>query len=76
MNHGEIAHQLETVYLYKTPAAVVHTGLRVEAAGVEFLRLQPDAAATLTFLPQVRGRFPFACTIEGHRGPGWLTSSR
>ncbi len=72
VNHGQIAHQLETVYLYKTPAVVVHTALRVEANGVEFLRLQPGAAATLTFLPQVRGRFPFVCTIEGHREAGMV----
>src|SRR3972149_713302 len=64
--------QFETVYLYKTLAVVVHTALRVEANGGEFVRLQPGATATLTFLPRVRGRFPFACTIEGHREAGMV----
>jgi len=72
VNHGQIAHQFETVYLYRTLAVVVHTALRVEANGVEFVRLQPGATATLTFLPRVRGRFPFACTIEGHREAGMV----
>ena len=72
VNRGQIAHQFETVYLYKTLAAVVNTALRVEANGVEFVRLQPGATATLTFLPRVRGRFPFACTIEGHREAGMV----
>src|SRR3972149_3288432 len=63
----QIPHQFETVYLYKTLAVVVHTALRVEANGVEFVRLQPGGTATLTFLPGVRGRVPFACTIEGDR---------
>ena len=71
-NQGQIAHQFETVYLYKTLAVVVNTALRVEANGVEFVRLQPGATATLTFLPRVRGRFPFACTIEGHREAGMV----
>ena len=72
VNRGQIAHQFETVYLYKTLAVVVHTALRVEANGVEFVRLQPGGTATLTFLPGVRGRFPFACTIEGHREAGMV----
>src|SRR3990170_2485802 len=38
-NQGQIAHQFETVYLYKTLAVVVNTALRVEANGVEFVRL-------------------------------------
>ena len=71
-NQGQIAHQFETVYLYKTIAVVVNTALRVEANGVEFVRLQPGATATLTFLPRVRGQFPFACTIEGHREAGMV----
>ena len=72
VNHGQIAHQFETVYLYKNLAVVVNTALRVEANGVEFVRLQPGGTATLTFLSRVRGRFPFACTIEGHREAGMV----
>ena len=72
VNHGQIAHQFETVYLYKTLAVVVNTALRVEANGVEFLRLQPGGTATLTFLSRVHGRFPFACTIEGHKEAGMV----
>ncbi len=72
VNRGQITHQFETAYLYRTPATIVHAALRVEANGVEFLRLQPGGTATLTFFPQVRGRFPFACTIEGHREAGMI----
>src|SRR3972149_6076945 len=61
---GQSVPPFHTVYLY--------TRLGVEANGVEFGRLQPGATATLTFLPRVRGRFPFACTIEGHREAGMV----
>lgn len=73
-NRGKIAHQLEAAYLQWWPATVVGGGLHVEAPGVELVRLQPGATATITFLPGKRGRFPFACTIEGHREAGMVGS--
>jgi len=41
-----------------------------EMAGLEFLRLTPGGTARLEFVPRRKGRFVFACTIEGHMGAG------
>src|SRR5712692_5063277 len=67
VNRGQIAHQFDTGYLRQVSTIVAGDVLRVEANGVDLVRLQPGGSATVTFLPQARGRFPFACTIEGHR---------
>ena len=70
VNHGQLAHQFETAYLRSTPASVVGDTLRFEAPGIKLVRLQPGTVAEITFLPRTRGRFSFACTIEGHREAG------
>jgi uncharacterized cupredoxin-like copper-binding protein len=70
VNRGQLAHQFETAYLLATPAVVVNNAVRVEAVGVELVRLQPGTTARMTFLPTARGRFSFACTIEGHQEAG------
>ena len=69
-NRGQIAHQFETDYLLKVPVAIVDAIMHVENPGVAIVGMQPGARATIEFLPRVRGRFPFACTIEGHREAG------
>jgi uncharacterized cupredoxin-like copper-binding protein len=74
INRGQLAHQFESAYLRATSALVVNDTVRVEAAGVDLVRLQPGAAAKVTFLPSARGRFSFACTIEGHREAGMVGS--
>jgi uncharacterized cupredoxin-like copper-binding protein len=74
VNRGQLAHQFESASLRATSALVVNDTLRVEAGGVDLVRLQPGAAAKVTFLPSARGRFSFACTIEGHREAGMVGS--
>jgi uncharacterized cupredoxin-like copper-binding protein len=69
-NRGQLAHQFETSYLRTVPTVVVTDALRVEASGITVVRLQPGATAKVTFVPTMRGRFSFACTIEGHREAG------
>ena len=69
-NRGQIAHQFESDYLRQIPARVMDVTLSVETAGLEFVRLAPGSSATVEFLPRRRGRFTFACTIEGHREAG------
>ncbi len=70
MNHGQIAHQFDTGYLRQVPVRVADGTLTAEVSGLEVLRVQPGAAATVEFVPRQRGRFIFACTIEGHREAG------
>jgi uncharacterized cupredoxin-like copper-binding protein len=70
INRGQIAHQLEAAHLQGTPARVVGGPLFAEVTGLEFLRVQPGASASMAFVPTRRGRFPFACTIEGHSEAG------
>jgi uncharacterized cupredoxin-like copper-binding protein len=70
VNRGQIAHQFETDYLRKVAVTIVDATMQVESPGLQVIRLQPDARATIEFLPRLRGRFPFACTIEGHREAG------
>jgi len=70
VNRGRIAHQFEAAYLRTLPSIVVSGAVRVEAPGLDLVRLDPDGTARLEFFPRVRGRFTFACTIEGHREAG------
>lgn len=70
VNRGQIAHQFETVALRAVAVTVADDQLDVEAPGLDVVRLQPGASATVQFLPRHRGRFPIVCTIEGHREAG------
>lgn len=70
INTGQIAHQFETAFLKKAPARIVGGPLYAEVVGLEVLGVQPGASASMTLLPTRRGRFPFACTIEGHAEAG------
>lgn len=70
MNRGQIAHQFGADYLRTVPVFSSDSRMRVEASGLEALRLQPGESATIQFVPRRRGRFQFACTIEGHREVG------
>ena len=70
VNRGQIAHQFGTDYLGTVPVVSSDTRMRVETPGLEALRLQPGESATIQFVPRRRGRFQFACTIEGHREAG------
>jgi len=69
-NRGQIAHQFESDYVRQIPARVMDATLSVEAPGLDHVRLAPGSSATVEFLPRTRGRFTFACTIEGHREAG------
>jgi uncharacterized cupredoxin-like copper-binding protein len=69
-NRGQIAHQLETDYLRKVPVRLVDATLDAEMPGVDVVRLEPGGSARLEFFPRQKGRFTFACTIEGHREAG------
>jgi uncharacterized cupredoxin-like copper-binding protein len=70
VNQGQIAHQFDAPVLRTVPVSVVGGDAHVEAPGLEFLRVQPGGRAQLRFVPRRRGRFPFACTIEGHAEAG------
>jgi len=70
VNRGQIAHQIQADSLRHLPVTIVDAHSRVEAPGLDILRLQPGATATLSFLPRASGRMPFACTIEGHQEAG------
>jgi uncharacterized cupredoxin-like copper-binding protein len=70
VNRGQLAHQFEAGYLRTLPVAITDEGARVEALGLDFLRLQPGGTASLQFVPRRPGRYEFACTIEGHREAG------
>jgi len=70
VNRGQIAHQFETSSLRAVVVRIVGEGISVEAPGLNFLRLNPGETARLDFLPREKGRFRFACTIEGHREAG------
>ena len=69
-NGGQIAHQLDADYLRLVAVQLVTEGLYVEAPGLAIVRLTPGSSVRLDFLPGRRGRFSFACTIEGHREAG------
>ena len=72
VNRGQIAHQFETVALRTVAVTVADNQIDVEAPGLQMVRLQPGASATVQFLPRQRGRFPIVCTIEGHREAGMV----
>lgn len=70
MNRGQLAHQVEAAALRGVPATVIGGPLHVESTGLDVVRVQPGGSATVETLLPKRGRFPFACTIEGHREAG------
>lgn len=70
VNGGELAHQFDTGYLRTLPVTLVSDTLRVEAPGLDVIRLDPGGTARLEFLPRKKGRFVFFCAIEGHREAG------
>lgn len=70
VNHGQIAHQFETDYLRVEPARLTGEAFYLEVKGLDILRLQPGSRARVQFTPRRSGRFPFACTIEGHQEAG------
>lgn len=70
INRGQIAHQFESVYLRGLPLTIIDDALHVEARGLDLIRLDPAKSARVEFLPRQRGRFSFACTIEGHQEAG------
>jgi uncharacterized cupredoxin-like copper-binding protein len=70
VNKGRLAHQFEADYLRTLPVHVFDQAILLEAPGAGFLRLEPDSTASIEFYPRRRGRFAFACTIEGHREAG------
>jgi uncharacterized cupredoxin-like copper-binding protein len=74
MNQGQIAHQFETTYLHALPVRVVGDALSADAPGLDVVRLNPGGTGRVEFLPRRRGRFVFACTIEGHKEAGMLGS--
>jgi uncharacterized cupredoxin-like copper-binding protein len=72
VNRGQIAHQFETDYLRKVAVTIVDATMHVESSGLDVVRLEPGTMATIEFVPRLRGRFSFACTIEGHREAGMV----
>jgi uncharacterized cupredoxin-like copper-binding protein len=70
VNRGRLAHQFEAEYLRTLPVRVFDEAILTEAPGANFVRLEPEATASIEFDPRRRGRFAFACTIEGHREAG------
>ena len=70
VNRGHLAHQFEAEYLRTLPVRVFDQAILAEAPGANFVRLEPEATASIEFYPRRRGRFAFACTIEGHREAG------
>lgn len=71
-NRGQIAHQFDAPLLRSLPVIVIDSSIHVETSGLDVLRLQPGASATVVFTPKVRGRYRFACTIEGHQEAGMV----
>jgi uncharacterized cupredoxin-like copper-binding protein len=69
-NRGQIAHQFETDALREAAVRLVDATLDADVRGLEVIRLEPGGWARLEFLPRRKGRFAFACTIEGHREAG------
>lgn len=72
VNSGQIAHQFDAPVLRHIPAAAADDSMRVEASGLEFVRVQPGRTARLFFVPRSRGRFKFSCSIEGHAEAGMV----
>jgi uncharacterized cupredoxin-like copper-binding protein len=70
VNRGQIAHQFEAAYLRALPVRITGDAVYAETAGLDFIRLDPGGTARVEFLPRRKGRFVFACTIEGHQEHG------
>ena len=70
VNRGQIAHQFVADILRTVPVATNDSIMHIESPGLDALRLQPGESATIQFVLRQRGRFRFACTIEGHREAG------
>ena len=70
VNRGQIAHQFEAAYLRGLPLRIVGDAVSAEVTGLDLIRLNPGGAARVAFLPRVKGRFKFACTLEGHQEAG------
>ncbi len=70
VNRGQIAHQFQTEALRGLAVTVTDVQMHLETSSLEILRLQPGAFAAVWFTPRRKGRFRFACTIEGHREAG------
>ena len=70
VNRGQIAHQFETAYLRALPVRITGGTVYAEAAGLDVIRLDPGGTARVEFLPLRKGRFVFACTLEGHQEAG------
>lgn len=70
VNQGQLAHQFDAPGLRGVPITVRADDLYLEAPGIEVVRLQPGHRARLAFVPRTRGRFRFACSIEGHAEAG------
>lgn len=71
-NKGQIAHQFETTYLHAVPVRIVSDVVSAEASGLDVFRLNPGGTARLEFLPRGKGRFAYACTLEGHKEAGMV----
>ena len=70
VNRGQIAHQFETAYLRALPVRIAGGTVYAETAGLDVIRLDPGGTARVEFLPRRKGRFVFACTLEGHQERG------
>ena len=70
VNGGQIAHQFGTAYLRAMPVRVAAGRVSAETAGLDAVRLDPEGAARLEFIPRRKGRYVFVCTIEGHEEAG------
>ena len=71
-NRGQLAHQLDAPVLRHAPPVIYDDSLHVETGSLEILRLDPGKTATLELFLRTPGRFPFACTIEGHKEAGMV----
>lgn len=69
-NRGRLAHQFQADYLRALPARVWDDATLAEVPGLTFVRVEPAGTASIEFYPRRRGRFAFACTIEGHSEAG------
>lgn len=70
VNRGQLAHQFQTEYLHAVPVRVWDDSTLVDSPGLTWARVEPGGTASMEFYPQHRGRFAFACTIEGHAEAG------